>query len=253
MPAIPFDVISPGASVRFTLIDLVMFLSVRDVIMHIGGKTTQAANRFWERLSDKNKEELVGDISIFQFTGRGQTKQPVITVEGVMKLMMMIPGERAKFMRVRAADILTRYVMGEDSLITEIRQNKQIGPAAACSKLLEKASLYKEMPQVSYLYATKSEAFPDLIKIGRASDVEANVGNLNTSCAPAPHFTVAVAPTFDALRDKAWAHEYFSNARKEGEFFKVSVQEVKTFFSNHVMTKYQLELAESISSAQGDF
>jgi hypothetical protein len=256
MAAIPFDKIVPGASVRFTMIDLVIFLSVRDVIMHLCGKNRKRANEVWERLSVKQKSELVGDISIFQFPGQGQSKMPVITIEGAMKLMMMLPGERAKHMRVHAADILSRYVQGKDSLIAEIHQNKQIGPVAACTNLAEravvKASQYKEMPRVSYVYGTKSDAFPGLIKIGRTLDVDARLASLNTGCAPAPHYVVAVAPTFDASRDEAWAHAFFSSNRKHGEFFEVTVEEVKTFFANHIMTKYQLELVESIASIQGD-
>ncbi len=116
-----------------------------------------------------------------------------------------------------------------------------------------KASQFKEMPQVSYVYGTKSEAFPNLIKIGRTSNVSARLTSLNTGCAPAPHCIVAVSPTLDAPRDEAWAHVFFSSSRREGEFFEVTVEEVKAFFMNSIMVKYQLELAESIASIQGDF
>jgi hypothetical protein len=128
---------------------------------------------------------------------------------------------------VHAADILSRYVQGEDSLIAEIHQNKQIGPVVACTNLAEKAAVkasqYKEMPQVSYVYGTKSDAFPGLVKIGRTLDVDARLASLNTGCEPAPHNVVDVAPTFDATRDEAWAHSFFSSACKEGEFFEVTV------------------------------
>lgn len=249
MPFISFDQITSGAVVRYTLIDLVLFLSVRDVIMHVCGQSLKTANKTWERLPDQQRQELRGDIRDFKFEGQGQKNMPVITVDGAMKLMMILPGKRAKAMRVHAADILSRFVMGHESLVTEIRQNRQMGPAAACTSLLEKACLYKELPQATYLYATKSEAFPELIKIGRASDMEANLSTLNTGCAPAPHYTVAVVPTFNAVRDKAWAHEFFMEDRQEGEFFKISDEQVKAFFGGQVMAKYQLELAEMLSIA----
>ena len=214
------------------------------------------ANEVWRNLSEKQNEELAGDVSTFKFPGQSKREGPIITIEGAMKLMMMLPGKRAKLMRMQAADILSRYVLGEESLITEIHQNKLIGPVAACSKLAEKAevkaSQYKEMPQVSYVYGTKSDAFPGLVKIGRTLDVDARLHSLNTGCAPAPHYVVAVAPTFDAQRDEEWAHAFFASARKEGEFFEVTVEEVKTFFAKYIMAKYQLELAESIASLQGD-
>lgn len=274
MATIPFDEIVPGATVRFTLIDLIMFLSVRDIIMHISGKsrkrasetwsnlqpklkikTQKDANRKWERLSEDQKKELEEDIQYFKFPGQGQTMTPVITIEGAMKLIMMLPGKQAKAMRVQAADILTRYVMGNDSLITEIQHNKKIGPMAACHKLAKKAALkldqYTEMPLVSYIYATKSEAFPGLIKIGRSSNVDARISSLNTGCAPYPHAIIAVAPTYDAPRDELSAHTFFSAQRREGEFFETTEGEVRDFFANHIMTLYQKELCDYIAKVQG--
>lgn len=275
MATIPFDEIVPGATVRFTLIDLIMFLSVRDIIMHISGKsrkranetwsnlqpkqkinTQKDANQTWGRLSEDQKKELEGDIQFFKFPGRGQTMTPVITIEGAMKLMMMLPGKQAKAMRVQAADILTRYVKGNDSLITEIQHNKKIGPMAACHKLAEKITLkvaqYTVMPSVSYIYATKSEAFPGLIKIGRSSNVDARISSLNTGCAPYPHVVIAVAPTYDAPRDEALAHNFFSTSRREGEFFEIPAGEVRDFFANHIMTQYQTELVYHIAKVQGN-
>lgn len=251
MPVIPFDEIARGATVRYTMIAMVLFLSVRDVIMHLCGHNRITANTTWARLSEQLKKELDNDLEEFQFPGQGHRAQPVITIKGAMKLMMMLPGKRAKAMRVQAADILERYVLGHESLVDEIRQNRHIGPAAACAQLLQKACLYKELPQAAYLYATKSEAFPGLIKIGRSSDMTASLTGLNTGCAPIPHFTVAVVPTFDAMRDKLWAHEFFEKGRREGEFFEIADEEVKVFFNGQIMAKYQLDLAERIANAQG--
>ena len=86
----------------------------------------------------------------------------------------------------------------------------------------------------------------------KSSDVAARLSSLNTGCAPAPHFIVAMAPTYDSTRDEALAHSFFSTARREGEFFQVTAEEVKAFFANHIMTQYQLELAEHIAKTQGD-
>ena len=256
MFVIPFDKIAPGATVRYTQLECELFLSVRDVIMHMSCIPGKRATEVWINLPDHQKKELAGDLHEFKFPGQGQHKMPVITVAGAMKLMMILPGKRAKAMRLEAADILTRYVNGHESLINEIHQNKKIGPIAACSKLLDKAeggiSSRQEMPQASYVYGTRSDAFPDLIKIGRSSDVAARLSSLNTGCAPAPHYIVAVAPTFNAPRDEALAHAFFSSARKEGEFFEVGVREVQLFFADHIMIQYQVELAEFISRAQGD-
>lgn len=248
---IPFDEIYSGASIRCVSIDSILFISVRDIIMCVCGTEYTTANTCWARIKKTHMEELTEDLDEHQFPGAGQRIIPIITVQGGMKLIMMLPGKRAKAMRVQASDILARYVMGNDSLIHEIRKNKQMGPAKACATLLEKACLYTELPQAVYLYATKSDAFPGLIKIGRSSEIAASLSCLNTGCAPAPHYTVAVVPTFDAIQDKAWAFEFFSHARVEGDFFSVSEQEVKAFFNTQIMHKYQMQLSENISNAQG--
>lgn len=262
MDTIPFDEITAGATVRTTAIDKLLFLCIRDLIMNMCGKNARRAQEVWGRLSDEQKKEVATDengvanqLFHFQFPGRGQSKTPVATIEACMKLIMILPGKRAKAMRLQAADILSRYINGTDSLVEEIMTNKLIGPVAACSKLAqkaeEKASQCTEIPQVSYVYGTKSYAFPNLVKIGRSSDVAARLTSLNTGCAPAPHFIVAMAPTYNAPRDEACAHAFFSSARREGEFFEVTPDEVRAFFANHITTQFHLELSEVISSAQG--
>ena len=89
---IPFDDIVPGASVRFTFIDGVQYLSIRDIIMHVCDKDNKRASEVWERLDATKKAELSSFCRIFQFPGMGQSKQTVITFPGAIKLSMFLPG-----------------------------------------------------------------------------------------------------------------------------------------------------------------
>ena len=75
-------------------------------------------------------------------------------------------------------------------------------------------------------------------------DVSKRVSQLNTGCAPAPHKVIAVAPTFDNDRDERMAHAFFADHRVEGEFFRVSVDEVAVFFGSCVLPLYQREVAQ---------
>ena len=59
----------------------------------------------------------------FKFPGRGQSKQPVISFKGCLKLVMMLPGETAKKTRSQFTDILTRFYAGDSSLHGEIQAN----------------------------------------------------------------------------------------------------------------------------------
>ncbi len=108
----------------------------------------------------------------------------------------------------------------------------------------------QEMPQTNYIYATKSSAFPGLLKIGKTADVSRRVSQLNTGCAPAPHKVVAVAPTFDNDRDERMAHAFFAESRREGEFFEVSEDAVQSFFNAHIAAQYTAEMAEKIAAMQ---
>jgi hypothetical protein len=107
------------------------------------------------------------------------------------------------------------------------------------------------MPPTCYVYATKSPAFPGLIKIGKTVDVANRLTTLNTSCAPAPHVIVAVAPTFDKDRDEKTAHAFFSSARREGEFFELEDKDVLDYFATHITAQYNTELARNIARLQG--
>lgn len=170
-----------------------------------------------------------------------------------MKLIMVLPGKRAKSMRVQIADILSRYIQGSDSLIEEINHNKQVGPVQACSDLAQKAaagaSQYNAMPHVSYVYATKTPAFPGLLKIGKTGDLNARLYGLNTSCAPLPHVFVAIAPTFDNTRDEKAFQAFFSVARREGEFFELGEADLIAYFASHITAQFNVELAEHMARA----
>jgi hypothetical protein len=89
---IPFDEIAPGGSVRFAVIDGKQYLSIRDLIVHVCNVTFDYAGQIWRRLSDEQRSEMKGFCKTYQFPGRGQSEQPVITFPGAIKLSMFLPG-----------------------------------------------------------------------------------------------------------------------------------------------------------------
>jgi len=118
-----FNELVPGATVRFTVIGGVQYLSIRDLIMVVCDQDNKHASTTWINLADDKKKEVSKFLGNFKFTGPGQKEQPVITFPGALKLMMWLPGENAKNMRTKAADILTRYFAGDKSLMKEIESN----------------------------------------------------------------------------------------------------------------------------------
>ena len=120
---IPFDDIVPGASVRVAVINSIQYLSVRDVIMHVCDKNENYATEVWRNLPGHEKNEIEDNVVKFQFPGRGQSLQPVITFPGAIKLSMFLPGEKAKSNRCKIVSILVRYFAGDPSLLGEIQAN----------------------------------------------------------------------------------------------------------------------------------
>ena len=96
-------------------------------------------------------------------------------------------------------------------------------------------------PQLAYIYCTASEAFPDLVKIGRSKIPEARMVGLNTGCAPKPHVLLAQVATLDASRDEKRIHAHFASAREQGEFFRLGVDEVKKYFETVIQPLYYEE------------
>jgi hypothetical protein len=173
---------------------------------------------------------------------------------------MVLPGKIAKQIRKQFSHIIVRYLDGDRSMCSEIDANHAMGKVKSYSNFASNVmnTMYQDamlnvhaMPQSFYIYATKSPAFPGLIKIGKTVDVANRLTSLNTSCAPAPHVIVAVAPTFDKDRDEKTAHAFFSSARREGEFFKLEDKDVLDYFATHITAQYNADLARNIARLQG--
>ena len=111
---IPFAALTGGTeTVRFTVINGGTYMSIRDIIMVVCKKDSQRAWETWDRLDAEKKEELSLFCGTFQFPGQGQRVQPVIALEGALKVIMWLPGDMAKDYRSKACSILTRFLGGD--------------------------------------------------------------------------------------------------------------------------------------------
>jgi len=256
----PIDEIVPGATVRFTIIEGKQYMSIRDVIMHVCGRDKNQTAEIWRRMSDENKAELSPYCKSYQFPGRGQSEQPVITFPAAIQLTMFLPGSTAAFRRSSMSKIISRYITGDLSLCQEIVENKNMGEIKSYLKLMNTVEqdtkrkmneMMEEIPATSYIYATYSPAFHGLVKIGRSKNVKARLSSGNTFTAPAPHVLISMAPTFDAVRDEKKAHDYFDCFREEGEFFKITHEEAKTYLHSVIKARHDQELEEYSSGSKG--
>jgi hypothetical protein len=243
------------ASVRVT--DDGLLVAV-DLAMVVSKKSQNNAGKDLRNL----KENI---FSAAKFTARdmpgaGNKGVKLVAFNDAIELIMVLPGKSAKCMRKQFANIIVRYLDGDRSMCTEIKKNKAMGKLKSYSKFASGAMksidndddmLAKEMPPTRYVYATKSTAYPGLVKIGKTGDLKARVSQLKTATAPAPHVIVAVAPTFDQGRDEDAAHAFFADCRREGEFFETDVAPVSAYFATHITAQYNTELAQHIAMLQG--
>jgi len=231
---VPFAELTGGTeTVRFTVIEGKTYMSVRDVIMVVcRKKNNQRGWETWDRLDAEKKEEVADCLRYHQFPGQGQREQPVITLEGAVKLIMWLPGKVAKGVRARAADILVRYFDNQAEAFTSW--------AVDTAKQVQEVEAARE-PEIKYVYGAVSEAFPGLVKIGFTSSVDARMESANTFCAPAPFKIATHVPSLDARRDEQMAHSFFAAKREEGEFFRVRVEDVEVLFNTTILPMYNLE------------
>ena len=255
MSIISLNASALGSTIRIVTINNVHYMSIRDIIVAGCNQDGKQASTTWKHINCRKMVKFQSEIAFHQFPGVGQKRQGVITFSGAIQLLMILPGKYAAAHRVQFADIIQRYADGDETLCEEIIENKKLGHVARYEKLGKRVTSTSknehQIPTTEYVYATKSDAFPGLIKIGKTVDMAKRLSQLNTGCAPSPHYIVAIAPTFNYTRDEQAAHSYFATSRRAGEFFEIQDDEVKIYFSDHIMTKYQQDLAELVTKSQG--
>ncbi len=212
----------------------------------------------------------------YKFPGRGQKPTPCMNIRGLQYLLLILGGKVSSVFRQIIEEIFSRVMAGDTSLINIIKENAaseqplQLAYRAALNTPIKK-TVYKhdsrffqqkrEKARVSrkssskkasakirtgYVYATKSAAFPGLIKIGRTSNMKNRLIQLNTACAPKPHSVVALAPSLHCARDEKAAHKFFAERRREGEFFQVEPAEVTAYFQTSILPRYNDELQQKL-------
>lgn len=235
------------------------FLHAVPFVSVTSGKSRDDAGKTIRNLSDDvfSSEHF----SARQLSKRGGYPTKLISMQNAIELLMVLPGKMAKKVRKQFKEIIVRYLDGDRSMCHEIEANHSMGKIKSYSKFASKVMgtiqdedamiQAREMPPTCYVYATKSPAFPGLIKIGRTVNMAARVSQLNTSCAPAPHVIVAVAPTFDHGRDEKTAHTFFASVRREGEFFELQDSDVINYFATHITPQFNTELAQHMARLHG--
>ena len=102
--------------------------SVYDLIRAIGQQKNP--HDVWKCLVATHSEVL-GKTENFKFPGQGQRETPVTALRGWLYILALLPGAMGKKYREHAAQLVTRYMKGDQSLIDEIKDRQPVDAPAA--------------------------------------------------------------------------------------------------------------------------
>lgn len=113
------DELFRGQNIRYTR-ETPPKVSVYDVIRVITGTTNP--HIVYARLKETHAGALTNSL-VFLFEGQGQHPTPITDAAGIIEIINLLPGTRAARFRKAGARVLVRVLGGDETLVTEIREN----------------------------------------------------------------------------------------------------------------------------------
>lgn len=120
---IPFEDLLPGHVIRVTD-DTPRLVWAVDLVMAITGYDRNVANEAMRNLVERGLF-CKGNIFTKKQPGKGNYKTRLVTFPDAIELIMVLPGDKACAIRAKCAEIITRYLAGDTSLVQEMQANNQ--------------------------------------------------------------------------------------------------------------------------------
>lgn len=104
-------------------------ISIYDLIRAVTG--VENPRDAWLAIREQIEAEVVGSILNIPhiFDGQGQRDTPVTDAKGMVAIINRLPGKRAAQFRMKSADLVVRFLGGDQSLIDEIQRNSELQEA----------------------------------------------------------------------------------------------------------------------------
>ena len=214
--------------------------SVYDAMWNTGAYPSyDAARAAWSRLIQSEfKDEILLMTCYLKFAGPGQRHTPCMVAGDLLKVVARLSRKKQKAYWLEVQHVLERYLDGDTSVCVEVEENKRIGGDEARAlfalKVEARADEMSDDDEAGYVYGMVSNAFPDLVKIGRTCDLERRLTEANIFCAPMPFRYVATHATPTPRLTEGRAHKHFAGLRRAGEFFEVDAEAVQAYFVCHI-------------------
>ena len=211
MSAIPFDPVEPGALVRVVSLSGVQYLSVFDLIVCVCDKSSSNASRIWRHLSPEQRSQVMAECVAHTFPGSGQTEQPVISFQGAMRLVPLLPGDGPKKHRFAVAGVLRRYHVGDASLIeappsgSTAQVQRDMDKLKGAVELLvsaaeERAAFAEEKARLAEQRALAADA--RVLELEQALEADESKQTLHANVAAMRQAMDTVEATLQAMRSK---------------------------------------------------
>jgi hypothetical protein len=149
-------------------------VAIYDVLQLVTGCGANNCSIVYQRLSEAFPE-VITKVSIFKFSGRGQRDTPVIDASGIVEILMVLPGRAAARARRSAAEVMVRYLGGDQSLVQEIATNRlrqedlsDDDPARLFGQAVESEAVKRKREEVEL---TELEGRVKRAKVQAATDV----------------------------------------------------------------------------------
>lgn len=109
------------------------YASIYDImrVAGVGNEPTHTWNALKGKFCEPHSTSSTSDsrplTKNFKFSGRGQRDTPVVSGQGLVRLLFLLPGKRARQFVAESAEVLVRHIGGDETLVEEIRRNREIG------------------------------------------------------------------------------------------------------------------------------
>jgi len=100
-------------------------VSVYDIMCAICHYDSRHVQTYYSRLCAHHPDVRTNCVAI-KFSGQGQRATPCTDAKGLVMIMNLLSGANAAQFRLKAADVMVRYLGGDQTLISEIQRNAAV-------------------------------------------------------------------------------------------------------------------------------
>ena len=150
-------------------------VSVIDLITVVTEQSADAASKVFRRMTLEHPGVRTG-CPDFKFPGPGQRLTPVTDARGLVTILNLLPGRAAAAFRAASADVIVRFLGGDDTLIAEIKRNaeaQQQLPADAPTRIFGEDVQARSVQETRTMLRSGELTASDIIKgLGICSEDE---------------------------------------------------------------------------------